>query len=266
MKNDFIPAVAWIVLTAICLSFILIGFNEALKRTALTKQSRKKIFITVASVIGVWTVSLLVLSSNGFFADFTHLPPRPGIALLIPLPFILRFAFSKKGTELLQAIPTHWLIYMQSFRIAVELLLLLAFIGGRLPVQMTFEGRNFDIVTGLLALPVGYWVATRRAYAKKLAIVFNIIGMLLLLNILVIAVLSMPTPIRYFMNEPANTLVGDFPFILLPGILVPVAYGLHILSLRQLLKSDMPAKKVKLEIHQPDIHQDLPGKKTLEIL
>ena len=266
MKNDFIPVIAWIVLTAISLSFILIGFNEALKRSALTKQSRKKIFITVASIIGLWTVSLLILSSNGFFADFTHLPPRPGVALLFPLPFVLLAAFSKKGTYLLQTIPLHWLIYMQSFRIAVELLLLLAFIGGRLPVQMTFEGRNFDIITGFLALPVGYLVATRRAYAKKLAIAFNIVGMILLLNILVIAVLSMPTPIRYFMNEPANTIVAQFPYILLPGILVPVAYGLHILSLRQLLKSNLPAKNGKQKIHHPHMHQDLPVKETLEIL
>jgi hypothetical protein len=36
------------------------------------------------------------------------------------------------------------------------------------------------------------------------------------------------------MNEPANLLVTKFPFILLPGMLVPLAYGLHFLSLRQL--------------------------------
>jgi uncharacterized membrane protein len=124
---------------------------------------------------------------------------------------------------------------MQSFRIVVELLLLFAFLANKLPVQMTFEGRNFDLVTGFLALPVGWLLARKKSYATKLAVAFNIIGMLLLLNILVIAVLSMPTPFRYFMNEPSNTLVAQFPFILLPGVLVPVAYTLHIFSLRQLL-------------------------------
>ena len=59
-------------------------------------------------------------------------------------------------------------------------------------------------------------------------------GLLLLINILVIAVLSMPTPLRYFMNEPANTLVGEFPFIYLPAVLVVIAMGLHIFSLRQI--------------------------------
>ena len=45
----------------------------------------------------------------------------------------------------------------------------------------------------------------------------------------------MPTPFRVFMKEPANTVVMKFPFILLPTFLVPLAYGLHFLSLRQLL-------------------------------
>jgi len=235
MKNDFIPALAWIAVAAICLAFVLVGLNKAMKKSGWEKKHRQKIFSATALVIMIWIVLLLVLSYKGFFADFSQLPPRPGIAVLVPLPFVLLFTFSKKGTGLLQSIPSHWLIYLQSFRIAVELLLLLAFIGGRLPVQMTFEGRNFDIITGLLALPVGYLLATGKPHAKKLAIAFNVIGLLLLLNILIIAVLSMPTPFRYFMNEPANTIVARFPYILLPGVLVPIAYGLHILSLRQLL-------------------------------
>lgn len=99
---------------------------------------------------------------------------------------------------------------------------------------MTYEGRNFDIMTGVLAIPVGYLLAHKQPYSAKLAVAFNIAGIILLLNILVIAVLSMPTSIRHFMNEPANTMVAQFPFILLPGILVPLAYALHIFSLRQL--------------------------------
>jgi len=55
----------------------------------------------------------------------------------------------------------------------------------------------------------------------------------LLVNVLVIAVLSMPTPLRVFHNEPANTLLAYFPYIYLPGVLVPLAYTLHIFSLRQ---------------------------------
>jgi hypothetical protein len=236
MKNNFsVPAIGWLLLTTVCLVVILTGLNKALKETGWEKSYCRKIWIRATVFILIWTGLLLMLSNNGFFSDFSKLPPRPALVILMPLPFILLTALSKKGTQFLQSVPPQWLIWMQSFRIVVELLLLVAFIKGRLPVQMTFEGRNFDIITGLLALPVGYVIARRKSHSKNVAIGFNILGFLLLLNILVIAVLSMPTPFRYFMNEPSNTLVAQFPFILLPGVLVPLAYCLHIFSLRQLL-------------------------------
>jgi hypothetical protein len=59
------------------------------------------------------------------------------------------------------------------------------------------------------------------------------------------------------MNEPANTLVGQFPFILLPGILVPIAYGLHIFSLRQLLKQR--TADVKKQGLNQGVHTTIPG-------
>ena len=106
---------------------------------------------------------------------------------------------------------------------------------GKLPVQMSVEGRNFDVLTGILALPVGYFLLRKKSYAPKIAIAYNVLGLVLLLNIVVTAFLSMPTSLRYFMNEPSAVLIGSFPFILLPAVLVPIAYSFHIFSLRQLL-------------------------------
>lgn len=183
----------------------------------------------------MWIALLAILSTDGFFADFNKLPPRPVFAILIPLPVILAVTFSQSGKTLLELTPPHWLVMGQSFRILVELLIWLAFLGNKLPVQMTFEGNNFDVFSGLLALPVGYMLWKRKRLSVAVAIAFNVIGILLLLNILVIAMLSMPTVLRYFMNEPSSGIVASFPFILLPGVLVPLAYSFHIFSLRQLL-------------------------------
>ena len=244
MKNNFsTPGFLWPLLTLVCLVMILTGLSDVLKKTKWGKSNQSKVFFGTIFILVIWVSLLTILSTNGFFTEFNKFPPRPALAILIPLPIIFLIAFSKTGTQLLQLIPSHWLVFMQSFRIIVELLLLFAFMAGKLPVQMTFEGRNFDVLTGLFALPVGYLLARKKSYASKLAIAFNIIGIILLLNILVIAVLSMPTSIRYFMNEPSNTIVAQFPFILLPGVLVPIAYTMHIFSLRQLL-----AKQGKVDI------------------
>jgi len=248
MNNEMlIPAIAWIALTTVCLALIIVGLRAALKKTGRANSQVSRILTRTVFLLAVWTALLLLLSYYGFFSQFETLPPRPALALLIPLPIVVVIAFSKKGTHLLQSIPLQWVVWMQSFRIAVELLLLMAFLKNLLPVQMTFEGLNFDILTGILALPVGYLLSKKKLYAPQLAIAYNVIGMLLLLNILVIAVLSMPTTFRYFQNEPANTLVAQFPFILLPGILVPIAYTLHIFSLRQLLTRKKIQKPVKEE-------------------
>jgi hypothetical protein len=100
---------------------------------------------------------------------------------------------------------------------------------------MTFEGRNFDMLSGVLALVAGYVMWKYPSAAKRAGIIYNLIGLGLLLNIVIVAILSMPTPFRYFMNEPANTIVAWFPFIYLPGVLVVLAFAFHVFSLRQLL-------------------------------
>lgn len=261
MKNEFsLPAFGWILLSGICLILIIVGLRSALKRAVLTLPIKEKIFYRTVSIIAIWTTLLLVLAYNGFFADFSKLPPRPALAVLIPLPVVLLFAFSKNGTKLLRSVPDHWLVYMQSFRVVVELMLLAAFTAGKLPVQMTFEGKNFDVATGILALPVGYLLMKKTRQSRKFAVAYNFVGLALLINILAIAILSMPTPIRYFMNEPANTIVAEFPYILLPGLLVPLAYGLHILSLRQLLsRSENKSSTTERVNVGQDLYRSVPG-------
>jgi hypothetical protein len=95
---------------------------------------------------------------------------------------------------------------------------------------MTFEGRNLDILSGILGTVVALFFIKKRT----VCLLYNLIGLGLLINIVTIAILSMPTPYRVFMEEPANTIVFTWPVVFLPTFLVPLAYGLHFLALRQL--------------------------------
>jgi hypothetical protein len=186
-----------------------------------------------AVLIIAWLILLGVLSICGFFTDFSQLPPRLAFALLPPLILVLLFTRSRAGKEVLHHIQPQWLIYLQSFRILVEIALWLLVRNGSLPVQMSFEGRNFDIFTGLLAFPVGYYCFVKKTWPLSAALLYNIAGLALLANVVTISTLSMPTPLRVFHNHPDSSLITRFPFIYLPGLLVPLAYTLHILSLRQ---------------------------------
>ena len=234
MKNNtLLPAILLSLCCLFCIVFLVWGLRSALARTSGDKGRSPVVLRTVLLLLGGWLLLLGVLSSTGFFADLSRLPPRPGFAMLLPLPVVLWALSSKRGKELLNNIPPHWVLYLQSFRIVVELVLWLCVVDRLLPVQMSFEGRNFDILSGLLAAPVGYYCFVKKSWPSWVVPVYNVVGLLLLINIVSIAVLSMPTPLRVFYNEPANTLIVKFPFIYLPGFLVPLAYTLHIFSLRQ---------------------------------
>ena len=121
------------------------------------------------------------------------------------------------------------------FRIPMEIFLWLGFIAGFVPPQMTFEWLNFDIIVGITALMGGFTFFGRGRYRRFEAIIWNIFGILLLANIVLIAFLSAPFPFRVFMNEPANTMVAYFPFIWIPGFIVPFALAMHLFSLKQLI-------------------------------
>jgi len=223
-------ATGFLVLTLIMFYLLITEFRKAIALTSWDAGKKLRVIRRIViSVIG-WAIFLLLVSYSGFFSDFTAFPPRIMIALAIPLVTIVSFVFSGATSEFLPLIPQRNLVRLQVFRVFVELLLWAAFVLNELPIQMTFEGRNFDILAGLSAPFVAYFLASNR----NALYIWNFLSLGLLLNIVTVAILSLPTPLRYFMNEPANVLVARFPFILLPGMLVPLAYGLHFLSLRQL--------------------------------
>lgn len=63
------------------------------------------------------------------------------------------------------------------------------------------------------------------------------LGCALLATIVTVAFLSAPTPLRVFMNEPANTIVTTFPYVWLPAFLVQAALFGHVLVFRWLARA-----------------------------
>jgi hypothetical protein len=103
-----------------------------------------------------------------------------------------------------------------------------------MPVQMSYSGRNFDIVSGITALLLATWLSTGRK-SPRLVFAWNTLGVLLLANIVGVALLSAPTPLRVFMNEPANIWITRAPWIWLTAVMVFTAALGHVLVYRRLL-------------------------------
>lgn len=185
-----------------------------------------------------WLAFTGVLASSGFFAVFEGWPPRLALLLLPSLGLPIGLAFSRVGTALLRA-PVGLLVAAQAFRLPLELLMHRAAAEQLMPPQMSFTGYNLDIVTGATALVVAALCAAGRA-PRWLVVAWNLLGTALLINILVIAVLSLPQ-IGAFGDDPSrvNTWVAFFPFVWLPAALVTTAVFGHTLLWRWVAFSAM---------------------------
>lgn len=170
---------------------------------------------------------------------FDIFPLNMAPVLVIPFVTIIIFTFSKKTLPIISSIPKKSIAQLQVFRVFVEILLWALFVENLLPVQMTFEGQNWDILSGMTA-PLAAIFLSKSKWGLA---IWNLVCLALLINIVTVAILSMPVDFRVFDNEPANTIVAGFPFILLPGMLVPLAYGLSLLSLRQVFSLTSPDEK-----------------------
>ncbi len=217
------------------------GLRYSMKKRGVEEGKQKKLLTYILAATVIWLAFLAWLSAIGFFANFDAMPPYFLIAILPPFLLVFYLTFSKSFANVLRVIPPAWLVYVQAFRIIVELILWLCYKLGLIPFQMTFEGFNYDIIVGITALIAGYVFFLKGRYRRLEIFIWNLFGIALLLNIVLISILSAPTPFRVFLNEPANTLFVHFPFIWLPGLIVPFALAMHLFSIRQLfLLKDIP--------------------------
>ena len=145
-------------------------------------------------------------------------------------------AFSRVGTALMVAVGPVGLIGFQLFRVPVAMFLRGMYQAGQAPMQMTHEGLNFDIFAGLTA-PAMAWLVWRGKVGSYAIWTWNALGLVLLAEAIVIAVLSMPTEFRVFTNEPSSTFATYAPYVWLPTVLAPAALLGHLLVLRWLSSS-----------------------------
>ena len=186
---------------------------------------------TVGTTFSVWLAVTGVLGYTAKLHDFSQRPPRIMALIALSVVGVYFGSYFVAARKLIESPGLAWLIGLQVFRVAVEIFLDLGYRAGFVPVQMTLEGRNWDVLTGVTALPMAWLVAKQKA-PRWLIYAWNTMGLALLLNVMVVAAFSMPTPLRHFQNEPASTFVTYFPYIWLPTYLVQVAWMSHLLIFR----------------------------------
>jgi hypothetical protein len=188
----------------------------------------------VVGILAAWAALTAGLAYHGDLADFGSGRARLPALVLIELAFVGWLAFGSRSSLYLAQIPQPVLIGFQSFRIPVELLL--AGLASRklLAVEMTFYGRNFDVLIGISAVALAWWVASKgEEPSRHLIVGWNMLGLTLLSSVLIHGLLSIPYPYQPLQLSVPTIVIAFFPMVWLPAILVPIAFLLHAVSLRR---------------------------------
>jgi hypothetical protein len=141
---------------------------------------------------------------------------------------------SPLGKWMAIACPIPWLVAFQGFRLPLELVLHSWVHQGVIPKTMTWNGSNWDILSGIAA--VGLAPLSRRSKVAGWA--GNIIGGVLLVNVGRVAVLSAPVPFGWQDVTPKLLLPYHLPYALIVPICVGGALAGHVILTRALLRSN----------------------------
>ena len=180
----------------------------------------------------VWILYVGLLSYLGVVENVNLRPPGIAFVVVPVIVFVVIFVLRANRFELILATVPPWLLVaMQTFRIGVELLLHRLWIEGIVPRMLTFRGTNLDIYVAVSAGAVA-WLCNRGRAGLKLAVAWNTVGLLVLSNVVVRAVLTTPGPLNLVHTEVPNRMFGTFPFTFIPAFFVPLAVVLHVLAIR----------------------------------
>ena len=193
-----------------------------------------------AIIMGVWLALQAYLAIRMTYLDFEALPPKVMLFGLFPaiLAIVLIF-LTKAGRKYADGFSVRKLTFLHIIRVPVELVLAGLYHAGGVSVLMTYEGTNFDILSGLTA-PIIAWVAFSHGIVKyKLLIIWNIIAILLLLNVVITAIFSFPTPFQLLAFDQPNISVLTYPYVWLPTVVVPLVFASHFIALRKLIRKNV---------------------------
>ncbi len=208
--------IGFIITTLLVLLFFYLG----------TDRNKRVLIVSIS-----WLILISFISLTGFFQNTNTIPPRFLIVLIGNIVFI---AFLYSNLKIV-SLDYRYAMLVHALRIPVEITLHFLFLRKQVPEIMTFNGLNFDIIIGISALI--FFILSQLFKVNlgtKTILIWNIIGLLFLMNILVIAILSAPLPIQQLAFEQPNIAVLSFPYILLPSFIVPIVFLTHIILIKQL--------------------------------
>jgi hypothetical protein len=219
---------------AATIAAVILGVNQALKGSKWPDDRRRLTVRTTAVVLIGWFAAAVTLASLGAYG--TAAGQFPTIEFGIVIPILLGGLLIWRWpalSRLIDAVPRHWVIAVQVYRVeGVTFLMLYA--SNLLPGLFALPAGAGDVTVGLLALAIGIRASRGRQLRSRAVLRWNLLGIADLVVALATGFLTSPSSFQTFAFDHPYELISEFPMVLIPTFLVPLAILLHIISLVQL--------------------------------
>jgi len=187
----------------------------------------------ISLILLMWLIFQATLALNKWFMDRKSLPPHLIFPILICAIIILFLFLTPKGKRFIDGLSIETLTWMHVLRLPVEICLVMLATHKQIPYSMTFEGHNFDILSGLTAPIIAWWGIRKKKLPRKVILGWNIIALTLVLVVSVTGIGAIPSPMQAWDLQQPNYAVMHFPFIWLPAFIVPLVIFSHLVGIRR---------------------------------
>ncbi len=211
---------------------VLLVLRAGMERARFESERRLRISRRAGAALAAWFLFLAMSTVSGVYLDAGA--PRVLYYVLPALLAVVALLRAQWLRAAVEAMPRWWIPGLQTLRLGGGSSLFAAWAIGLAPWGLARTSGLGDILVGLGAAAVALALATSVRGSRALALVWNAVGLLDIVHTLLFAAASAPGPQRLFFEEPANRIPAVFPFVYLPGFIVPLTVLLHLLSLRQL--------------------------------
>lgn len=229
--------VGFVALLIATLAFWQYGMEVTFRRKNVSTQRMRKWKLNTLLVIGGWLAYITLLSTTNLLTN-TQSSFRIPVLVLLPVSgFITYFFLSNKFKVFVTCFPKMMVVYGQTLRIAVELLIYGSYVQGVIPAHATFEGYNLNIVVGLTAPVIGCMAFLSKTLPSKTLVLWNIVGMGFLAVEMFVFMATLLCPELCGLEHTFSPEFGTMPYLLLLSVFIPSSVFMHLISIAQTLIS-----------------------------
>lgn len=220
------------------------GTWAALSLAPLTRAQKIRTWLALAVPLTLWHGAAWAIVANGLLLPGATAIPLLPLMIVVPTAIVIVLLLrSRRIATVLDAMPAHWLVGLQAYRV-IGAVFLANWAFGTTPGIFALPAGTGDVITGLMALPTAVVLAGGSQGSIRSALFWNLFGIADLVVAVTLGALTTPGPLQQLALDHPNLTTGTYPTAIIPAFTVPTSLVLHALSLRQLARRARPAATV----------------------